>query len=358
MAENDAGEKTEDPTAKRLQDARKDGNLAQTTELGNLLAILAIVVYLSMYGGKFFRQIAEYVRSSIGLIHYQLTMSSVPGLLSWEVSQFLRLVMPLASIMAAAGVAATLAQIGFVFTARPLSPKSEDLNKIFNPLAGLRHLFTLDSVMNLVKSVAKLALVSLIIWFTLRRELGNVMAFMDMGVADIGSHMARLAIKLMLNVFFFYIIIALADWGFTRWRWWDKLKMTKSEVKDEFRQLEGDPHVRNRVRHIMLKHSQKRMMAKVPEADVVITNPVHLAVALRYRQGEDNAPVILAKGKLLVAERIKEIARQNSIPIIENPPVARLLYKTGRIGMEIDIDLYSVVAEILAQVYRAKQKGH
>ncbi|MEA1972933.1 MAG: EscU/YscU/HrcU family type III secretion system export apparatus switch protein, partial [Candidatus Cloacimonadota bacterium] len=209
---------------------------------------------------------------------------------------------------------------------------------------------------SLVKSIIKLVVLFSITYYIMKDEIDNIMNFVDLTIEQIFHEIARLVRKMLINVIYVYVAIAAIDYAVTRFLHFKKLKMTKHEVKDERKQMEGDPKIKQKIRRIMMEEAQKRMMKEVPESDVVITNPIHLAVAIKYNQQSVEAPIVVAKGKRLIAEKIKELARKNDIPIVENKMLARMLYKKSEIGEEIDVELYEAVAEVLAQIYKVKNK--
>jgi flagellar biosynthetic protein FlhB len=260
------------------------------------------------------------------------------------------ILMPLMLFVLVAGITANLLQIGFLFTGEPLVPKLSKLN----PIRGIKKLFSLRSLVELVKALFKVLFVGAIAFLLLKGELGNIPSLMQMGVGDILSFIGRVAFKICFYTCLALLILAALDYAYQRWQHEKELKMTKQEVKDELKQREGDPTVKARIKRIQREMSQRRMMEMVPEADVVITNPTTLAIALKYKAEGMIAPKVIAKGAGFIAERIKVIAREKGIPIIENKPLAQTLFKLVGIGDFIPENLYRAVAEILAYVYRLK----
>ncbi len=358
MPENnqDSGEKTEEPTTKRKEDARKEGNVAQSTEIPNALALLFMVLIFRLMGPHIMDGLTTNTAFSFARLDYEINEASIYNLFKDNIVFYLRLVLPVALTLMLVGVMGTIFQIGFLFSPKSLKPKYDSIKKIFSPAESLKQFFSGEAFQKLIKSIVKIFLISLIVYFSLKKDFAMILNYVDMDVATIFTHTANLTLKLLLNVFFFYAVVAIMDLMYTRWQYNEKMKMSKSEIKDEFRQMEGDPNIRGKIRNLMLSQSMKRMMDDVPESDVVITNPIHIAVALRYNLDKDEAPLILAMGKRKIAEKIKKIARENNIPVVEEPPLARLLYKTGKIGSHIAVDLYQAVAKILARVYQSSHK--
>jgi flagellar biosynthetic protein FlhB len=249
-----------------------------------------------------------------------------------------------------AGMAGNIGQIGFEFHGEPMSPKLTRLN----PIAGLKKLVSLRSMVEVIKSVIKILFIGGIAFGIVKNETTAMPALMQQEVVDILLFIGRVAFKIFFFVCLALIVVAFLDYAYQRWQYEQSLKMTKQEVKDERRQIEGDPKVKGRIRRVQLELARRRMMEAVPEADVVITNPVHLAVALKFDAAKMIAPTIVAKGSGYVAERIKEIARSHQVPIIENKPLAQALHKMAEIGEFIPVELYRAVAEVLAYVYRLK----
>jgi len=225
-----------------------------------------------------------------------------------------------------------------------------------DPIKGFTRIFSKETMVELVKNIFKVVIVGYVTYLTVKGELNQVVPIMDMEVWSILSYIGEICFKIILRTSWVLIVLALLDYSFQRWNFLQEAKMTKQEVKDEFKQREGDPLVRSRIRQVQREMARRRMMEAVPKADVVITNPVHLAVAVEYNTKQMMAPKVTAKGSRLIAERIKEVARECQIPIIEDKPLAQALFGSVEIGQEIPVVFYKAVAEILAYVYRLKNK--
>ena len=262
----------------------------------------------------------------------------------------LSIILPFMLAIVTAGIVSNIMQFGFLFSPEAFSPK---LSK-FNPISGIKKLFSLRSFIELVKSLIKITFVGGIAYLTIKTELKTIPTLMQMDVKDIISFIGITSFKICLYVSMALIILAVLDFAYQKYEHIKNLKMTKQEVKDENKQTEGDPQIKARIRSIQIEMSRRRMMESVPEADVVITNPTHLAIALKFDSEKMIAPKIVAKGAGKIAERIREIADENYVPIVENKLLAQTLFKITEIGDYIPAELYQAVAEVLAYVYRLK----
>jgi flagellar biosynthetic protein FlhB len=276
--------------------------------------------------------------------------SNSANLLAWFISQkSLLLLAPLFFLVIIIGFFSSFLQIGWLVTAQPLIP---DMSKL-DPIKGMGRFISKKSLVELLKSLTKVALIAWIAYSTILDNFGEALLLVDTSIAVTIGYMARIAVLILAKVCAVLILIAFIDFMFVRWEMEQKMKMTKQELKEEFKEMEGDPHIKAQIRSIQQEMARKRMMAEVPTADVVVTNPTHISVALRYSSAEMDAPVVVAKGSDYIAMKIREIAREHDIPIIENPPVARMLHKLD-LGAAIPEEMFRAVAEILAHVYSLK----
>jgi flagellar biosynthetic protein FlhB len=245
-----------------------------------------------------------------------------------------------------------LLQVGWKVTGKPLMPKGSKLN----PLKGFKRILSMQSLVNLVKSLLKLLVVGVVVYFVVVNEINNIPRLLDMTFEMAVSHIASLVITLGLSIGVLYIFIALFDYAYTKWKHSKDLRMTKQEVKEEIKQQEGNPLIKGKIRQKMREVSMRRMMQGVPQADVIITNPTHYAVALKYDPLKigGGAPILVAKGVDFMAKRIRDVGKENNVPIVENPPIARAIYNDVDIDREIPEELYIAVAEIMAYVFRLK----
>lgn len=348
----DDAEKTEEPTPKKIDDARKEGNVPKSQDTSGVItlfvAILAVLM-LFPFMAKHMILLFKYYFSLIGTPLDKLFMLDIAIV---TIREFLFMVMPLATAVAIAGVVAALAQFGFLFTTKAITP---DLKKI-DPVKGMKNLFSLKKLIEGIKITFKSFTtlgVGFVFFFYFIIELPTVALF---GLHD---QLVWLKEKMLIIAFvmlFIIFIFAIIDLIIVRKQYFDGLKMSKQEIKDEMKNMEGDPLVKSKIRQIQMETARKRMMAEVPNADVVITNPTHYAVAIKYDESQSHAPVVVAKGIDNIAMQIKKIARENSVHIVQNPPLARSLYKEVDIDQNIPEALFGAVAEVLAYVYKMNRK--
>lgn len=351
---DDAGEKTEAATPRRRSEARKKGQVPRSQDLTSALVFLGLLITLRNIGGNSGRIIHEYVLSIFAHINTaDFTPRLVMQLWREAVIVLLRAVGPVLLVGMGLGLLVNMVQTGGpVFATQSLTP---DFNRI-NPLSGAKRFVSTRAYVELVKSLFKIGLIGYIAYTTARDSYPVliVMARVDISAAVgiIGSILYNMALRVIAAI----LVMAALDYAYQRWQHEKKLRMSKHEIKQEHKQTEGDPQWKARIRARQKALAKKRMMSDVPKADVVITNPTHFAVALKYDAQKMGAPVVLAKGQDLIARRIREIAQESDIPLVENPPLARALYKQAEIGREIPSDLYEAVAEVLAFVYQINQK--
>ncbi len=344
-------ERTEQATPKRRRDARKKGQVAQSREIPSVMVLLSALGVLFFSGTYMFWRLSEFMTSifqNLGTL--ELHRASVHAFLLEVVHQVFIILMPLMLFVLIAGIGANVLQIGFLFTSEALTPKLSKLN----PITGMKKFLSLRSLTELLKSLFKILMVGFISYLMVKGELDTIPSLMQMGVVDILAFIGRVSFKIWLYTCLALILLAALDYAFQRWQHEKDLKMTKQEIKDETKQREGDPAVKARIRSIQLEMAKRRMMEAVPEADVVVTNPTSLAIALKYDAEAMMAPRVMAKGAGFIAERIKKIAMENDVPIMENRPLAQTLFKAAEIGDFIPVNLYRAVAEVLAYVYRLK----
>jgi len=355
MAEQAAQEKTEQPTAKRRQDAVDKGNVAKSQEL-NSVAVLVAGMLAFKVTGVFFREtfqrfvVTTYQESSL----MDISIQSIPAQMGDFMRVFGMLMLPILILLVLASLASNYAQVGFIFAKKALMP---DFKKL-NPFSGLKRMFSSKALVELFKGIFKLTIVGLIGYFVLAKHAETYFLLPNKTTVEIIAFAFSIVVELTIKVGIALLLMAIADFGYQKWDHEKKLKMTKQEVKDEMKQSEGDPLIKGRIRSAQRQLAMNRMMQAVPEATVVVTNPTHIAVALKYEpEKSSDAPMVIAKGKEKIAERIKSIARDHEIPVIEDKPLARGIFESCEIGMEIPIVFYQAVAEILSQVYQASKKN-
>jgi flagellar biosynthetic protein FlhB len=352
MPESGGQERTERATPKRRREARKKGQVAQSRELPSVLILMTALGFFYFAGSWIFGSLSQVIGGVYGQLD-TLRLNTVQEVSAFSVEIFkkvLLILVPFFVPILVAGLAGNIGQIGFEIHGEPIYPKLTKLN----PIAGLKKLISLRSLVELVKSILKILLVGGIAFGIVEKETRAMPALMQQEVFDILLFTGRVAFKIFFFVCLALIVLAFLDYAYQRWQYEQSLKMTKQEVKDERKQSEGDPKVKGRIRRVQQELARRRMMEAVPEADVVITNPVHLAVALKFDAAKMIAPKIIAKGSGHIAEKIKEIARNHEVPLVENKPLAQALHKMVEIGEFIPVELYRAVAEVLAYVYRLK----
>jgi flagellar biosynthetic protein FlhB len=354
MAEENTsgGEKTEAPSAKRREDFRKKGQIAQSKEVQTASLFTIILLFWIFYLPTFWNGLSEllfFTWQTSG--SYEITPASTITLATFLLQKLGLLIAPLFLLVLIIGFFSSVFQFGWLLTAKPLIP---DFSKL-NPLTGAARFFSKKSFIEVVKSLVKVVLVGWIAYSTVLDNFAEALTLVDTPVITTISYLGRVSIIILAKICAVLILIAFLDFLFVKWELEEKMKMTKQEVKEEFKESEGDPHIKAQIRSIQQAMARKRMMAEVPKADVIVTNPTHISVAIRYDAKEMAAPIVIAKGADLVAMKIRELAREHRIAIIENPPVARLLHRLD-LGEHIPEDLFKVVAEILAHVYSLKGK--
>lgn len=354
MADNDQDDssKTEDPTAKRLSEAREQGNLPLSRDLAVWMMLLGVVIITAALLPAITRGT---VAPLAGMLSYageiEVSSDTFPGVIAQTFGPFAVPVIGLALLLLAIGVAGWVIQTGPFFSMNLLKLKWDRLD----PQQGFKRLFSANSMVELLKGIAKVAVVGYVGYLLLKPVFFHTESMTGMENMGIVKVTYELSVQILFAVFLTYTFIAAADLFYQRYTYFKNLRMTKSEMKEEFRQSEGDPHVKSRLKQIRNEKARKRMMAAVPQADVVITNPTHYAVALKYEPGEMPAPVVLAKGQDFIAQKIREVAEEHKVPIVSNPPLARTLYATVEIDEEIPPQHYRAVAEIISYVYRLKR---
>lgn len=352
-------EKTEQPTAKKLDDARKEGQVAKSQEVATAFSLLALFIILRfVYGfmGEIFSNTFQYVYNSIPDVARTydgyLPIAYISSLVIHAMLTLLLLCAPFFIVGFSVALICDFVQVGFKPTTKPLQPKFSKLD----PISGMKKIFSTRKVFELVKSILKLGIMAIVIisFFSGRKE--SLFLLYDIPLKQAIGLMGNLIIDLGLRIAAAYMIIAFADLIYQRRKFNKDMMMTKQEVKDEFKNSEGNPEIKGAQKRRMMQASQRRMMQNLPKADVVITNPTHYAVAIKYDANEADAPMVVAKGADYLAQRIKDIARENDVEIVENKPLARMLYANVEVGELVPPELYKAVAEVLAYVYHLKGK--
>ncbi len=347
-----AGEKTEEPTAKRKADARKKGQVGRSQEVNAAFVLLVGFLILRLLGGNAVAEIINYSTYIFGNLNADINEETIMQMFIGMIILLAKTSMPLMVFIMIIGLAMNIAQVGFMFTTEQLQFNPGKLS----PISGFKRMFSKRSLVELVKSLVKIIIIGYFVFSYLSEEIFQIpkLIYMDLmaGLNRMSDSIFTLAFKI-IGVF---MIMAALDYAYQKWQNNQDLKMSKQEVKEEFKQQEGDPKIKGKIRQKQRQMAMARMMQEVPKADVIVTNPTHFAVALKYDSGM-SAPVVVAKGQDLVAQKIKELARESRIPIVENKPLARALYATVEIGGVIPHEMYKAVAEVLAYVYRLKHRN-
>lgn len=352
MPEPQVGEKTLPPSPRKLQEAREKGNVAKSQDLSASAALLIALFALMLLGPGLLEAMASVGQFFFAQAH---TLPGEPAAMPHLLIRVLAMIAPAIVIfmlfLVVAGVAMNIVQIGVLFTGQAMQPKWERLN----PITGFQRFFSARSAVELVKSILKLTIISAVAYYTLRGRWGELLSLMHNGPIEASIATWEIIVDVWWRVALLMLVLGILDFFFQRWQRERDLMMTVQEARQEIKQYEGDPQIKQRIRSIQRQMAQQRMMAAVPEADVVITNPTEYAVALRYEAASMDAPRITAKGAGYVAERIRDIAAESHVPIVQRPEVARALYRID-VGQSVSEELFRAVAEVLAYVYRIDER--
>ncbi|MBQ3029427.1 MAG: flagellar biosynthesis protein FlhB [Lachnospiraceae bacterium] len=357
FADEGGADKTEEATPKKLQDARKEGQVARSQELSTAVMLLAffvaVKVFVGFIGTRFLGCFQE-IYQAIDVYAVDEFGPAMGGAFMRDgLIDILWICLPVFVVAVVVAFVVTIAQVKWQVTAKPLQPK---LSK-FNPIKGFQRIFSKDKIFELIKDVVKIALIFYVAYSDLTEAAGAVVALYDFSLEQAIVYVGDFVINLGIKLSAIYLIVGFADFIYQKIKFKKDLMMSKQEVKDEYKQQEGDPQVKGKIKSKMREVSQRRMMQKLPEADVVITNPTHFACAIQYDKEVSEAPVLVAKGADYLAQKIKDAAKENNIPIVENKPLARMLYYNVDLDSEIPRELYQMTAEVLAYVYKLKNGG-
>lgn len=354
------GEKTEPASPKKIEDARKKGQVAKSRDLTGAITLLAFFLILKFYTGVMGNKFAE------GFLSYYTRISDFgnTGLESTDVGHYfvnvlrialqdiLLILLPIFAIGFVIAFVSDLVQVKWKVATEPMKPKGNKLS----PAGGIKRIFSVRTLVNVLKQIAIVAVCLIVAYNKLKNDIAIIFNLYEITLQQAIAAMGDIIIGLGINISVIYLIIGVADYVFEKFKFKQDMKMTKQEVKDEWKNTEGSPEVKSAQKRRMQEASRRRMMQAVPEADVVITNPTHLAVALKYEPDSGKAPVVVAKGADYVAMKIKEIARENDVEIVENKPLARMIYYNVDLDQQIPQELYQAVAEVLAFVWKLKNK--
>ncbi len=354
FADGPGGEKTEEPTTKKLGDARKEGQVAKSQEIiigGSLVAIfLGLKLFVGYVANHFLESFNKYYGAIDRVVEDKFDIGQASTIVNDAIIDIIIIALPLMLVALVAGFVVVVVQVKWEITTKPLIPK---FNRI-SPLQGFKRMFSKAKIFELVTAIVKIVLIFLLVYYELKDNLYIITQLYNVTLEQGIALISNIVINLGLKISFIYLIVGIADLVYQKRKFKKDMMMTKQELKDEFKQTEGDPQIKGRIRQKMREMAQRRMMQQLPEADVVITNPTHFAVALKYDKNSSKAPVVIAKGADYVAAKIKEVAKEHDIEIVENKPLARMLYFNVELGDEIPQELYQAVAEVLAYVYKLK----
>jgi len=343
------GDKTEEPTSKRRSDAKKKGQVGRSTELSTAFVLLIGFFTIKMLAQSIYNELYAYMTYIFGHLDQTLDVENIVNLFLEASIVFGKTALPIMLAIMLIGLGINFFQVGLNFNTEKLEPKLSNLN----PINGVGRMFSKRSLVELVKSLLKIIVIGAFLYMVLKDQILAMPQFIYYDLDTSLGQMINIVLKMAFQICGVIMVIGVLDYGYQKWQTTQDLKMTKQEVKDEFKQTEGDPQIKGKIRQKQRQMAMARMMKEVPKADVIVTNPTHFAVALEYHKGM-TAPKVLAKGQDLVAQKIKAIGRENHVPLVENVPLARALYRTTEIGDFIPQELYQSVAEVLAYVYRLK----
>ena len=353
MAENQDGqEKSEDATEKKLSEAREKGSIPKSQEVNTTAVMIGAIIILYLYGGVATDKMAFTMKHVFSRLHeITITYSYVVTQLPKTVLLVIVIMGPILFFIMFCGLISNYAQVGILFTLKPLEPKFSKLN----PISGIKKvMLSKKSAVELVKNIIKLVIVAYVAYSTVFSRVEEFPYLIYQTMEQLFTYIFDLVAELAIKIVLTYLFIAAFDYWFQKYDFSEEQKMTKQEVKDESKQMEGNPEVKGKIKSLQRRMAMNRMMADVPDADVVITNPTHYAVALKYDAIVMTAPTVTAKGVDLIAQKIKKIAKENDVTIVENVELARALYKTAEVGDSVPEELFQAVAEVLAFVYKLK----
>jgi len=347
----DFQDKTEKPTPKRRSEARKKGEVAKSKDLSAAFVLLVSLAALAIWGPNLGRKIMEMLKVSLGQLRPGIVgVNQVSAVFTNFSLTLMGLLMPILLTISVAAIVANYAQVGKIYSTERITP---DLSRVFS-FKGVKRLVSASSLVELLKSILKIAIIGVVAYYSVKREIPGFLPLLDQEVGQVLLSMTGTAFRVSIRIVMALLVLGALDYLYQRYRFEKGLKMTKQEIKDEMRNAEGDPKVKARIRSLMHQMATKQMMADVPEADVVITNPTHVAVALKYDSATMVAPQVVAKGRGFIALKIIAIAQEAGVPRVENRPLARSLYKMVEVGKGIPTELYRAVAEVLAYIFRLR----
>jgi flagellar biosynthetic protein FlhB len=354
FGETAGGEKTEKATPKRKRDARKKGQVLQSKEISSALTLLFVFFGLRVLGSYMVDTILKYSEKVYLLLESDMDFYNIPGMINFATELILNIVIVIAPIMAIAAISGMIisyAQVGSLFTVETLQFKFDKIS----PLGGFKRIFSSKTIAELAKSLLKIFIILGTAYLFINGQTERILNTMNQSIVEISSFMAITAINLAITIALVLLVLGILDYIYQTYDYEKSLKMTKKEIKEEYKQTEGNPEIKSAIKQKQRQISMRRMLQEVPEADVVITNPTHYSVAVKYDADISDAPLVIAKGVDFMAQRIKDVARENNVEIVENKELARVIYDTVNIGDPIPSEMYQAVAEILAYVYSLRE---
>ena len=346
-------DKTEEPTPKKKKDARKQGNIAKSAEVNKAMTFIAILVVIYMMSGSIISELQGFIVNILsGDFSMTMNDNTIKILMFKVMMSFMKIVLPISLIIMVFGILGSLIQTGLFFSMESLKPKFSKLN----PLTGLKNMFSMKAIVNLIKSMVVICIMIYLGYSFMSKNFEGIIKSGDIYLPHLFNIVLDLIKRILTSITLAIAVVAALDYGYEKFSHKKGLKMTKQEVKEEYKQMEGDPHIKGKIKQKQRQMANQRLIQAVPSSTVIVTNPTHISIAIRYEQGKDTTPIVVAKGVDEVAFRIREIAKSHDIPIIENVPLARLIYKEVDIDQEIPEEMYKAVAEVLVAVYKIKNK--
>jgi flagellar biosynthetic protein FlhB len=351
---SDKHSKTEAPSPKRLRDAKKKGQVAKSNELSPAISLVAFAMTGVLLGQFLMENSMDFLLRALTVdFSMDMTSSNSRSIIAGGILDFFITILPYMGIALLLGIVVNMIQVGFIFTLYPIKP---DIKRI-NPIEGFKNIFSKKAVFSLAKNLSKLILVFYLTYKAISTSVSMILNSGGIGTEKLFFFLLEFVRELVLDIGIVMLGLAVVDYVFQRKEFRDNLKMTKQEIKDEYKEIEGNPQIKQARQQRQRQLAMSRMMSGIPEADVIITNPTHIAIAIGYDQKKNNAPIVLAKGTDFLASKIRDKAKEHKIPIMENRELARAIYGKSEVGEYIPIELYQAVAEILALVYKLKQAG-
>lgn len=358
MAENqDGAEKSEEATSKKKDDARKEGNVAKSMDLSSgvllVAAVAAMYAYVPYMLDNFEDLVEEFFKFNGFLNDHTMTEETANNLMIFAIQFMAKVTLPIFALLFVLAIGINAYQVGFYISTKALEPKFNKLNFFAN---FMKTFFNKRKVVELIKSLLKIFVLTAYAWNLVHNEIDTIVKMTDADYRDQMVYLGHLVFDVSIRIAILVLVIGIADYAYQKWQHGEDLKMTKQEIKEEYKQMEGDPIVKNRIRQAQRDAARQRMMEEVPKSDVVITNPTHYAVAIRYDMDVDRAPKVVAKGQRLMALKIKEIAKASGVKIVEDPPLARTLYNSVEVDEEIPENLYKALAQILMTLDKFRRR--